>query len=542
MGCEAVTTTGWTSKKTESLPSQPVSRARTGPESPPRPLPCAAPSSAPAGSATPSPPRSEQPGATSKARSAAAPTRRPTSSCSASPTSEIHAAADALTPSHAQFVGHCSGATTLEPLAGREAFSLHPLMTVPADDGSAARSAAPAAPSPARTERALTVAQASPRPSTCAPSTSPTRTAPPTTPPRRSPPTSSSRSRAPRSGSPPPPASPRELLVPLARAALENWAATGRRAGPHRPRRARRRGHDRAPARGDRGARARPARRRSMRSSPHRGWWWRHEDDPHRRGDAGAQSRRSRRRAQDRPRPDDGRVPRRPRVADARRPQGQRRDGRLAIRQPGAVRRSARPRRLPPRRGARRGRRRGPRRRRPLRAAHRAGLPRRVLDDRRRRRPLRHPRGRPPRRGPLRRRLHRRGQAVQHGRARRGLLRPEGRAAGRRPQAHGARSRLPAADRGPPHRPRPGRPRDVEPQPPPEPRGASPRGRALEALAAATQAIADDSADPLAAARAALAAYDVVPEYLALGRPRHLPGTRPTESSWPSPPVSATPV
>jgi predicted short-subunit dehydrogenase-like oxidoreductase (DUF2520 family) len=30
-------------------------------------------------------------------------------------------------------VGHCSGATTLEPLAGHRAFSLHPLMTVPAD-------------------------------------------------------------------------------------------------------------------------------------------------------------------------------------------------------------------------------------------------------------------------------------------------------------------------------------------------------------------------------------------------------------------------
>lgn len=29
-------------------------------------------------------------------------------------------------------VGHCSGATTLEPLAGHDCFSLHPLMTVPA--------------------------------------------------------------------------------------------------------------------------------------------------------------------------------------------------------------------------------------------------------------------------------------------------------------------------------------------------------------------------------------------------------------------------
>jgi predicted short-subunit dehydrogenase-like oxidoreductase (DUF2520 family) len=34
---------------------------------------------------------------------------------------------------HGPLVGHCSGATTLAPLAPHEAFSLHPLMTVPAD-------------------------------------------------------------------------------------------------------------------------------------------------------------------------------------------------------------------------------------------------------------------------------------------------------------------------------------------------------------------------------------------------------------------------
>ena len=44
------------------------------------------------------------------------------------PDGEIRAAAEA-TP--AQLIGHCSGATTLAPLAGHEAFSLHPLMTVP---------------------------------------------------------------------------------------------------------------------------------------------------------------------------------------------------------------------------------------------------------------------------------------------------------------------------------------------------------------------------------------------------------------------------
>src|SRR5438309_3844864 len=45
------------------------------------------------------------------------------------PDAEIAAAA-ALVPA-GTLVGHCSGATTLEPLAPQEAFSLHPLMTVP---------------------------------------------------------------------------------------------------------------------------------------------------------------------------------------------------------------------------------------------------------------------------------------------------------------------------------------------------------------------------------------------------------------------------
>jgi len=45
------------------------------------------------------------------------------------PDGEIATAAAAVTPG--PLVGHCSGATTLEPLTGHEAFSLHPLMTVP---------------------------------------------------------------------------------------------------------------------------------------------------------------------------------------------------------------------------------------------------------------------------------------------------------------------------------------------------------------------------------------------------------------------------
>jgi len=44
------------------------------------------------------------------------------------PDREIAAAASAVGPG--VIVGHCSGATTLEPLAPHEAFSLHPLMTV----------------------------------------------------------------------------------------------------------------------------------------------------------------------------------------------------------------------------------------------------------------------------------------------------------------------------------------------------------------------------------------------------------------------------
>jgi predicted short-subunit dehydrogenase-like oxidoreductase (DUF2520 family) len=46
------------------------------------------------------------------------------------PDGEIAAAATAV--ARGPLVGHCSGATGLEPLAPHEAFSLHPLMTVPA--------------------------------------------------------------------------------------------------------------------------------------------------------------------------------------------------------------------------------------------------------------------------------------------------------------------------------------------------------------------------------------------------------------------------
>jgi predicted short-subunit dehydrogenase-like oxidoreductase (DUF2520 family) len=52
------------------------------------------------------------------------------------PDSEIAAAANAIAPGTNRLVGHCSGATTLEPLAPHEAFSLHPLMTVSGPDTS----------------------------------------------------------------------------------------------------------------------------------------------------------------------------------------------------------------------------------------------------------------------------------------------------------------------------------------------------------------------------------------------------------------------
>ena len=95
--------------------------------------------------------------------------------------------------------------------------------------------------------------------------------------------------------------------------------------------------------------------------------------------------------------------------------------------------------------------RRAARRRRPLRPVARRGLPAPASRPRCPvAGPLRRLRGRPPRPGPLRRRLHRRGQAVQHGPARRGLLRPEGRAAGRGPARGWSRDLdFPLRDRGP---------------------------------------------------------------------------------------------
>jgi len=71
------------------------------------------------------------------------------------PDAEIATAAAAVAPG--PLVGHCSGATTLEPLAGHEAFSLHPLMTVTPDGADFTGATAAVAGS---TDRALAVATA----------------------------------------------------------------------------------------------------------------------------------------------------------------------------------------------------------------------------------------------------------------------------------------------------------------------------------------------------------------------------------------------
>jgi len=71
------------------------------------------------------------------------------------PDAEIAAAAAAIAPG--PLVGHCSGATTLAALAGHEAFSLHPLMTV-TPDGADFRGAAAAV--AGSTDRALATATA----------------------------------------------------------------------------------------------------------------------------------------------------------------------------------------------------------------------------------------------------------------------------------------------------------------------------------------------------------------------------------------------
>ena len=193
----------------------------------------------------------------------------------------------------------------------------------------------------------------SPPRSACAPCASRTRTAPPTTPPPRSPRTSSSRSRARPSGSRRPPGVDRALLAPLVRAAVEDWAALGAERALTGP-----------IARGDEETVARQRAAVAERTPDLLPLFDALVDAT--RAVAHVRTIRTiaemrahvaprpRPRAHGRPRADDGRLPRRPPLADARGPRALRRGRRLAVRQPGAVQRLRRPRRLPAQRGARR--------------------------------------------------------------------------------------------------------------------------------------------------------------------------------------------
>ena len=185
-------------------------------------------------------------------------------------------------------------------------------------------------------------------------------------------------------------------------------------------------------------------------------------------------------------------------------------------------------------------------RRLPVRPRRRRGLPGRLRHHRGGARAHRRPGGRPPRPRPLRRGHHRRDQAAQHGRPGRRLLRPEGRPAGGGHPAAGPRPQHPGADRGLPHRPRPGRRWRCRAAtcscPPPSATQATALHRALRAVQAAVAAGERDPEAAAAAGRAELAAARVEPEYLAHRRAGHDgAGGRPSRAtcSWPWPPASA---
>jgi predicted short-subunit dehydrogenase-like oxidoreductase (DUF2520 family) len=72
------------------------------------------------------------------------------------PDAAIADAAAAIGPG--TLVGHCSGATTLEVFAGREGFSMHPLMTVPAVFAGATAAIAGSTPRALDTARELALA------------------------------------------------------------------------------------------------------------------------------------------------------------------------------------------------------------------------------------------------------------------------------------------------------------------------------------------------------------------------------------------------
>jgi predicted short-subunit dehydrogenase-like oxidoreductase (DUF2520 family) len=137
------------------------------------------------------------------------------------PDGEIRAAAE-VTP--AELIGHCSGATTLDVLGDREGFSLHPLMTV--TEGGASFEGAGCAVA-GTSDRALRTAEGLARALKMRPVEVPAED-------RAAYHAAASIAAnflvtlegaaerlAATAGV------PRELLVPLARAALENWAANG---------------------------------------------------------------------------------------------------------------------------------------------------------------------------------------------------------------------------------------------------------------------------------------------------------------------------
>ena len=141
------------------------------------------------------------------------------------PDHEIATAAATLTPLNAQFVGHCSGATTLAPLHPHEAFSLHPLMTVP--QGGTAPFAQAGCAIAGSTTAALKVAEAL----ATALQMRPVEVADEDRAAYHAAASIAANFLVTLEGAAERLAAtagvPRELLVPLARAALENWAAQG---------------------------------------------------------------------------------------------------------------------------------------------------------------------------------------------------------------------------------------------------------------------------------------------------------------------------
>ena len=137
------------------------------------------------------------------------------------PDGEIRAAAEA-TP--AQLIGHCSGATTLDVFGDREGFSLHPLMTVPEQGASFAGAGCAVA---GTSDHALEVARGLARAlqMTAVEVPDEDRAA------YHAAASIAANFLVTLEGAAERLAAtagvPRELLVPLARAALENWAANG---------------------------------------------------------------------------------------------------------------------------------------------------------------------------------------------------------------------------------------------------------------------------------------------------------------------------